>query len=59
MSFSTPSASGDGDPRTPYGLRDLDAISPCTRDDPCVLDRMILEEFVAARGARKKGVTLR
>ncbi len=29
---------------TSFGLRDLDLLSPCTREDPCVLDKMIFEE---------------
>ena len=39
--------------RTSFGLLDLDALSPCTPQDLCVLDKMILAEFVAGRKKRR------
>ncbi len=38
-------------PRTPLGLLDLSVISPCTPKEPCLLDRMILQDFYARGGS--------
>jgi len=36
--------STDPGPRTKFGLLDLDVISPCTKHERCLLDRLILED---------------
>ena len=32
-----------------FGLVDLDAMSPCTKEDPCLLDKLIYEDLIRSR----------